>query len=165
MVMAHFLHSDIMWASWRLKPYSRQFDSSITRFSNVHNSKSPDSKVHGAHLGPLGPRWAPCWPYEPCYQGGFISKGVTCERLKGQCRSWHWILTIFGTKGLHISSRISRPKLSYQCVESSCNISSAILDDKTFFYCFTYILMPHNMKILYFRLHYFRVSNRALIST
>ena len=24
---------------------------------------------HGAHLGPVGPRWAPCWPYEPCYQG------------------------------------------------------------------------------------------------
>ena len=32
----------------------------------------PDSKVHGgqhgAHLGPVGPRWAPCWPHEPCYQ-------------------------------------------------------------------------------------------------
>ena len=24
---------------------------------------------HGAHLGPVGPRWAPCWPLEPCYQG------------------------------------------------------------------------------------------------
>ena len=22
-----------------------------------------------AHLGPGGPRWAPCWPNEPCYQG------------------------------------------------------------------------------------------------
>ena len=20
-----------------------------------------------AHLGPTGPRWAPCWPHEPCY--------------------------------------------------------------------------------------------------
>ena len=27
----------------------------------------PDSKVHEAHLGPTGPRWAPCWPHEPCY--------------------------------------------------------------------------------------------------
>ena len=26
---------------------------------------------HGAHLGPVGPRWAPCWPHEPCYQGHF----------------------------------------------------------------------------------------------
>ena len=24
----------------------------------------PDSKVHGAHLGPTGPRWAPYWPHE-----------------------------------------------------------------------------------------------------
>ena len=24
---------------------------------------------YGAHLGPLGPRWAPCWPHEPCYLG------------------------------------------------------------------------------------------------
>ena len=35
---------------------------------------NPDSKVHRAnmvaHLGPVGPRWAPCGPHEPCYQGG-----------------------------------------------------------------------------------------------
>ena len=24
---------------------------------------------HGAHLGPPGPRWAPCWPNELCYLG------------------------------------------------------------------------------------------------
>ena len=24
---------------------------------------------HGAHLGPVGPRWAPCGPHEPCYEG------------------------------------------------------------------------------------------------
>ena len=28
---------------------------------------TPDSKVHGANTGPTGPRWAPCWPHEPCY--------------------------------------------------------------------------------------------------
>ena len=32
---------------------------------------NPDRKVHGANLGPVGPRWAPCWPHEPCYQGTF----------------------------------------------------------------------------------------------
>ena len=32
----------------------------------------PDSEVHGTHLGPVGPRWAPCWPYEPCYQGSLL---------------------------------------------------------------------------------------------
>ena len=29
-----------------------------------------DSKVHGAIMGPTGPRWAPCWPHELCYLGG-----------------------------------------------------------------------------------------------
>ena len=24
---------------------------------------------HGANLGPIGPRWAPCWPHEPCCLG------------------------------------------------------------------------------------------------
>ena len=24
---------------------------------------------HGAHLGPVGPIWAPCWPHQLCYQG------------------------------------------------------------------------------------------------
>ena len=27
---------------------------------------------HGAHLGPTGPRWAPCGPREPCYLGSHI---------------------------------------------------------------------------------------------
>ena len=31
----------------------------------------PDNEVHGAHLGPTGPRWA-CWPHELCYQGSFL---------------------------------------------------------------------------------------------
>ena len=35
------------------------------------SGEAPDSKVpwgqHGAHLGPTGPRWAPCWPHEFCY--------------------------------------------------------------------------------------------------
>ena len=32
---------------------------------------------HGAHLGPVGPRWAPCWPHEPCYQGSQLDSFVT----------------------------------------------------------------------------------------
>ena len=34
----------------------------------------PDSKVHGAsHLGPTGPRWAPCGPHGNCYLGIYAS--------------------------------------------------------------------------------------------
>ena len=25
---------------------------------------------HGANLGTTEPRWAPCWPHEPCNPGG-----------------------------------------------------------------------------------------------
>ena len=28
--------------------------------------------LHGAHLGTTGPRWAPCWPHEPYYQGRYL---------------------------------------------------------------------------------------------
>ena len=35
--------------------------------------KFPDSKVHGANMGPTlilsAPDGTPCWPHEPCYQG------------------------------------------------------------------------------------------------
>ena len=52
-------------------------------------SMVPDSKVHdqhGAHLDPAGPRWAPYWPHEPCYQG--------CNGLlqihSGRCAARDW---------------------------------------------------------------------------
>ena len=32
---------------------------------------------HGAHLGPVGPRWAPDWPHGPCYKGMPVM--VKCE--------------------------------------------------------------------------------------
>ena len=28
---------------------------------------------YGVHLGPTGPKWAPCWPHEPCYLGYFCT--------------------------------------------------------------------------------------------
>ena len=42
---------------------------------------------YGAHLGPLGPRWAPCWPHEPCYQGmhGNAAALISAEGHKVGC--------------------------------------------------------------------------------
>ena len=37
----------------------------------IHPWKQSSWGQHGAHLGPTGPRWAPCWPNEPCYLGSF----------------------------------------------------------------------------------------------
>ena len=36
--------------------------------SSLHD---PDNKVHGANMGPTGPRWVPCWSHEPCYLASF----------------------------------------------------------------------------------------------
>ena len=35
----------------------------------VEQRRHPDSKVLGAHLGPVVTRWALCWPHESCHQG------------------------------------------------------------------------------------------------
>ena len=42
----------------------------------------PNNKVNGAHLGPTRPRWAPCWPHEPCYMGWVLGE------IKNGCETW-----------------------------------------------------------------------------
>ena len=37
-------------------------------FARQYPIKQSSWGQHGAHLGPVGPRWAPCWPHEPCYR-------------------------------------------------------------------------------------------------
>ena len=49
----------------------------VSQSSSAAVDHSPDSKVHVAHLGPVGPRWAPCWSHEPCYQGIYLSHLVS----------------------------------------------------------------------------------------
>ena len=42
------------------------------RTTAVYNPRKQSScGQHEAHLGPVGPRWASCWPHGPCYQGLF----------------------------------------------------------------------------------------------
>ena len=43
---------------------------------------------YGAHLGPTGPRWAPCWPHELCYLGGYqdSSPSTGCQTTCGHIR-------------------------------------------------------------------------------
>ena len=38
---------------------------------------------HGAHLGPVGPRWAQCWPHEPCYQGILLISHTAVDLKQG----------------------------------------------------------------------------------
>ena len=49
------------------------------------NNADPDSKVPGAHLGPV----SPCWPHEPCYQGRFgVFFNVSLNKLFSKQQSW-----------------------------------------------------------------------------
>ena len=60
---------------------------------------------YGAHLGPTGPRWAPCWPHELCYMGKSINLDssvsisyVGFEIYNHIQRNWGWesmILVIY----------------------------------------------------------------------
>ena len=50
-----------------------------------------DSKVHGAHLGPAGPRWARCWPHELCYLGNSFPNDAFTAVTHTQWSSWEWL--------------------------------------------------------------------------
>ena len=52
----------------------------------------PDSKVHRALDGP---RWAPCWPHEPCYQGCFIATDDVPSFKAGSHLTEIWLNAIY----------------------------------------------------------------------
>ena len=67
-------------------------DKSRARFTIdlIARFMGPTWGLHGAHLRPTGPRWAPCWPHDPCYLGfsfTFNGKFVWLQ-------FYFWILTI-----------------------------------------------------------------------
>ena len=43
---------------------------------------------HGAHLGPTGPRWAPCWPHEPCYLVTYRREHISIHFRCQSSRCW-----------------------------------------------------------------------------
>ena len=47
---------------------------------------------HGAHLGPVSPRCAPCWPHEPCYQGCFFPSVSSSRDSVGDRLAVHYPL-------------------------------------------------------------------------
>ena len=56
-------------------------------FDSLHY---PDSKAYGAYLGPGGPRWAPCWPHEPCYQGTYSDDKIIMTAIPFCCILLRW---------------------------------------------------------------------------
>ena len=63
---AHAEIFDIFLIVSHLKIILTSLDKHITvPWPESHGSCGP----HVAHLGPVSPRWAPCRPHEPCYEG------------------------------------------------------------------------------------------------
>ena len=54
------------------KIYTFPFDLMVTYWASGIPWKQGLWGQHGVHLGPTGPRWAPCCPHESCYRGIWI---------------------------------------------------------------------------------------------
>ena len=85
---------------------------------------------HGTHLGPVGPRWAPCWPHGSCYHGGFYNNndpiamytGTENNNNRTMCKSI--ALTIITTRQEHSAApkdySLPRCHLTQLCRNVSC---------------------------------------------
>ena len=61
--------------------------------------------TRGAHLGPPGPRWAPCWPHDPCYLGRDTWGEAQCFSNSSLTSYFvpNWRSFIMESKGLFIT--------------------------------------------------------------
>ena len=67
-----YIWGTLLCQSGHTSPYNRRFGiGKIFTFDPLEYLPRKQSSwgQHGAHLGSVGPRWAPCWPPEPCYLG------------------------------------------------------------------------------------------------
>ena len=89
----HLLHS-VQWSSikkWTITIgyFSLSAVMVISRQNFQDQGPSTSWGQHGAHLGPTGPRCAPCWPHELCYLG------IHVEYFECMQISKHYILLVY----------------------------------------------------------------------
>ena len=84
------------------RPHRDQYTAGTHR-GLLHSGTGPSLIAwgqHGAHLGPTGPRWAPCWPHELCYLGCLTTATWRCRKNFSQWeRSFLWKLCCHWLKG------------------------------------------------------------------
>ena len=94
-------HVTLVYDMMRLSYW--QFSMTLQKEST--DNAIPDSKSswgqHGTHLGPVGPRWAPCWPYEPCYQGCFGASYIIDSLWHKDARHMAQVSQITGASWLY----------------------------------------------------------------
>ena len=69
---------------------------------------------HVAHLGSLGPRWAPCWPHEPCDQRSH-------RNCYGQNKHIKWRQSTPNCE-LHIEGYVQDRRISIAALHSAINM-------------------------------------------
>ena len=70
-----------------------------SKLSQYHPRWQSSWGQHGAHLGPVGPRWAPCWRHEPCYQGClFMAWLSSLPGHQGKMIGMVWVQHILGSR-------------------------------------------------------------------
>ena len=69
----HDTHLTLLWCNkiWVTMLIFTIMAAIYYRVTPLHRQQSSWGQ-HGAHMGPVGPRLAPYWPHEPCYQGRFL---------------------------------------------------------------------------------------------
>ena len=65
----HNKSSSVQAKAWWRRAVKLLPEPTMTPFTDVYMHSLSESKVHGANMGPTGPRWAPSWPHENCYLG------------------------------------------------------------------------------------------------
>ena len=83
----------------------------------VHPWEEGSLDRHGAHLGPTGPRWAPCWSHELCYLGCLLDI-ITMVPLAIITRS---LIILNTSSGTRYKLLITHDNIVY--FHQSCSIS------------------------------------------
>ena len=98
-----------------------------TKLVAIGTRNKLDSKVHGvnmgAHLGPFGPRWAPCWPHEPYYLGNLLfaisehhgGYWWSHSWLCGHKDDWCWLRTHICSSNAHYKDVMARAHYANYC--------------------------------------------------
>ena len=92
----------MLWYVWAMNPvvsnawvfsfYSAMKMKQLTLINSVilnhnakHSTNAPDSQVDGVNMGPIwgwqDPKWALCWPNEPCYPKGNCDQIASTESM------------------------------------------------------------------------------------
>ena len=90
--------SDWLVSTWRRKASSINNHTIMACVSNDIPRQQNSWGQHGAHLGPVGLRWASCWPHEPCYQSQDLSVRTSLfsdSLMHVDTRSWAEFCTLF----------------------------------------------------------------------